>query len=195
VITFWFDFASTYSYIAAERLRARGAVPPAVAWRPFLLGPIFRGLGIEGSPNVATPQKAAYMWRDLERLAAKHGLDFQMPAPFPQHSVLACRVATAHAAAPWLPDFACGVFRAEFARGRDIKAPATLAAVLADLGVDAAAALAAAEAEETKAALRAATDEAGARGLFGAPSFTVGDELFWGQDRLDDALTLAGVGA
>jgi len=192
VITFWFDFASTYSYIAAERLRTLGAVPPAVTWRPFLLGPIFRARGVEGSPNVATPDKAAYMWRDLERLAAEHGLAFHKPEPFPQHSVSAGRVATAHAAAPWLPDFVCGVFRAEFADGRDIGHAATLAAVLDGLGVDAAAALAAAERAETRAALRAATEEAGGRGLFGAPSFTIGDELFWGQDRLDDALAWAG---
>ncbi len=192
MITFWFDFASTYSYIAAERMRALGAVPPAVTWRPFLLGPIFQAMGGAGSPNVATPQKAAYMWRDLERLADSLGLAFRRPEPFPQHSVLAGRVATAHADAPWLPDFACGVFRAAFAEGRDIKEPATLAAVLEGLGVDAEAALAAARADAAKAALRAATDEAGARGLFGAPSFTVGDELFWGQDRLDDALAWAG---
>jgi 2-hydroxychromene-2-carboxylate isomerase len=174
-------------------MRALGAVPPAVTWRPFLLGPIFQAMGIDGSPNVATPQKGAYMWRDLERLAAKHGLEFCTPAPFPQHSVLACRVATAHADAPWLPAFACGVFRAEFAQRRDVKQPATLAAVLEDLGVDAEAALATAATDVTKAALRAATAEAVERGLFGAPSFTVGDELFWGQDRLDDALAWAGV--
>jgi 2-hydroxychromene-2-carboxylate isomerase len=149
-------------------------------------------MGIAGSPNVATPQKGAYMWRDLERLADTHGLAFRKPEPFPQHSVLACRVATAHAHAPWLPDFACGVFRAEFAEGRDIKDPATLAGVLEGLGLDAEAAFAAARTDATKAALRAATAEAGARGLFGAPSFTVGDELFWGQDRLDDALAWAG---
>ena len=192
MIGFWFDFASTYSYIAAERMRALGAVPPTVAWRPFLLGPVFQAMGTPSTPNVATPQKAAYMWRDLERLAHKHGLVFNQPEPFPQHSVLAGRVATAHAEAPWLPDFACGVFRAQFADGRDIAEPATLAGVLEPLGVDAEAALAAAQTDATKAALRAATDAAIARGLFGAPSFTVGDELFWGQDRLDDALAWAG---
>jgi 2-hydroxychromene-2-carboxylate isomerase len=192
VITFWFDFASTYSYIGAERMRALGAVPPAVSWRPFLLGPIFKEFGLTTSPFVTWPVKGAYMWRDLERLADRHGLAFRKPDPFPQHSVLAGRVATAHATAPWLPDFACGVFRAEFAEGRDIADPATLAAVLEDVGVDAAGALAAARTDDAKAALRAATDAAAARGLFGAPSFTVGDELFWGQDRLDDALAWGG---
>jgi 2-hydroxychromene-2-carboxylate isomerase len=151
-------------------------------------------MGTPSTPNVATPQKAAYMWRDLERLADKHGLAFRTPEPFPQHSVLAGRVATAHAEAPWLPDYACGVFRAQFAHGRDIAEPATLAGVLEPLGVDAETALAAAQTDATKAALRAATDEAIERGLFGAPSFTVGDELFWGQDRLDDALARAGFG-
>lgn len=194
MLTFWFDFASTYSCIAAERMRALGAVPPAVPWRPFLLGPVFQAMGTPSSPNIATPQKAAYMWRDLERLAAKHDLVVKKPEPFPQHGVLAGRVATAHADAPWLADFACGVFRAQFARGRDIKDPATIAGVLDELGVDADAALAAASRDDTKAALRAATDEAVARGFVGAPCFTVGDELFWGQDRLDDALAWAGRG-
>ena len=140
------------------------------------------------TPNVATPAQAAYMWRDLERVAAKHGLPFAKPEPFPQHSVLAGRVATAHADAPRLVDFGRGVFRAQFARGGDIKDPATIAGVLDELGVDGEAAPAAAATDATKAALRAATDEAIARGLFGAPSFTVGRELFWGHDRLDDAL-------
>jgi 2-hydroxychromene-2-carboxylate isomerase len=194
VITFWFDFASTYSYVGVERMRAAGAVPPAVTWRPFLLGPVFQALGVASTPNVATPAKAAYMWRDLERLAAKYGLPFTKPEPFPQHSVLAGRVATAHLYAQWLPDFVCGVFRAQFAERRDIKDPATIAGMLDELGVDADAALAAAGRDDNKAALRAATDEAIARGLFGAPSFTVGDELFWGQDRLDDALAWAGRG-
>jgi 2-hydroxychromene-2-carboxylate isomerase len=180
--------------MAAERMRALGAVPPAVTWRPFLLGPIFQAMGVAGAPNVATPQKAAYMWRDLQRLADSLGLAFRRPQPFPPHSVLAGRVATAHADPPWLPEFACGVFRAACAEGRDIKEPATLAAVLDGLGVDAEAVLAAARVDAAKAALRAATAEAGARGLFGAPSFTVGDELFWGQDRLDDALAWAGFG-
>jgi len=192
VITFWFEFASTYSYIAAERMRARGAVPPAVTWRPFLLGPIFKEQGLTTSPFVTWPVKGAYMWRDLERLTARDGLPFRRPAVFPQNSVLAARVATAHAEAPWFADFACGVFRAEFGEGRDIALTATVADVLDGLGVDADGALAAAEAPATKAALRAATADAQAAGLFGAPSFTVGDELFWGQDRLDDALAWGG---
>jgi 2-hydroxychromene-2-carboxylate isomerase len=193
MITFWFDFASTYSYIAAERLRRRGAVPPTVVWRPFLLGPVFKELGWNGSPVASAAPKLAYMWRDLERLAARLDLPFQRPDPFPQRSILANRVAIAHADAPWLADFACGVFRAEFGEGADIARADVLRAVLAGLGLDAEAALAAAERPETKEALRAATEAAMEAGVFGAPSFTVDGELFWGQDRLDDALAWAGL--
>jgi 2-hydroxychromene-2-carboxylate isomerase len=162
-----------------------------VTWRPFLLGPIFKEMGLTTSPFVTWPAKGAYMWRDMERLARRHGLPFRRPERFPQNGLAAARIATAHAEAPWLADFVCGVFRAEFAEDRDIAHTATVADVLGGLGVDAEAALAAANTPATKEALRATTDQARAVGIFGAPSFTVGDELFWGQDRLDDALAWA----
>ncbi len=188
MLTFWFEFASTYSYIAAERLRASGEVPPRTAWRTFLLGPIFQAMGWDTSPFNIFPAKGAYMWRDVERLAAREGLSFHRPTQFPRNGLLAARVASAHAAAGWLPAFVCGVYRAEFADDADIADPAVVRSVLLDVGAEADAVLAAAESERAKAALRASTEEAGARGIFGAPSFTVGDELFWGQDRIDDAL-------
>lgn len=188
MITFWFEFASTYSYIAAERLRRLGETPPRTVWRPFLLGPIFKAQGYDTSPFNLLEAKGAYMWRDVERLAEAEGLGFGRPDPFPQNGLLAARVATAHEAAPWLVDFVCGVYRAEFAEARDISTPEVIGAALSGLGVDAADALGRAQDPAVKARLRAATVEAEARGVFGAPCFTIGDELFWGQDRLDDAL-------
>ncbi len=188
MITFWFEFASTYSYIAAERMRTLGEVPPRVVWRPFLLGPILKSMGLETSPFNVWPTKGAYMWRDVERLAGREGLVFRPPQPFPQNGLQAARVATGSAQASWLPDFVCGVYRAQFAQGKNIAEREVLRGVLEDVGADADDALARAEAPETKNALRAATEEAAARGVFGAPSFHVGDELFWGQDRIDDAL-------
>ncbi len=191
-LTFWFEFASTYSYLAAERLRALGEVPPRTSWRAFLLGPIFEDMGLATSPFVAWPAKGAYMWRDLERLCAARGLPFRRPETFPQNGLLAARVATAHTAAPWLADFVCAVYRAQFGQGRDIGDRNVVAEAMRAVGVDADAALHAADAATTKTALREATDGARRHGLFGAPSFTIGDEIFWGQDRLDDAVRWRG---
>jgi len=166
-------------------------VPPALRWRPFLLGPIFKEMGLTTSPFVTWPTRGAYMWRDLERLAAAHDLPFRRPSRFPQNGLWPARVATAHEKAPWLPAFVTAVYRAEFAEDRDIGQRDTVTEVLTQLGVDADGVLAAAASPSTKASLRAATAEAQAAGIFGAPSFTVGGELFWGQDRLDEALRWA----
>lgn len=190
-VVFWFEFASTYSYLAAERLRAEHHRPPAVVWRPFLLGPILKAQGLSTSPFELFPVKGAYMWRDVQRLAENRGLVLERPSPFPQNGLAAARIATAFANEAWLPDFVCAVYRAEFGHGRDIGQTETLTDVLDGMGLPTAAILLEAERAETKAALRAATEEAQALGIFGAPSFTVGSELFWGQDRLDDALAWA----
>jgi len=188
-LQFWFEFASTYSYPAAMRIEAQCAVVGVqLRWRPFLLGPIFAAQGWNDSPFNIYPSKGHYMWRDLERICARAGLPLRRPTQFPRNSLLAARVACAAADAVWLPGFVRGVYRANFAEDRDIAAPAVLADVLAGLGVSAEAILAAAQSAEVKQRLRAHTDEAMRRGIFGAPSFTVGEELFWGNDRLEDAV-------
>ncbi len=192
-LQFWFDYASTYSYVAALRVEdeAREA-GVAVTWRPFLLGPIFaEQLGIKDSPFNAYPVRGRYMWRDVERLCAKHRLPWRRPSAFPRGSLLAARVGCAAGDAPWAPAFHRGVFRANFAEDRDIADPAVLRALLAAAGQDADALLARATAPETKQALRDRGAEAARLGLFGAPDFVVGDELFFGQDRLGDALAWA----
>ncbi len=191
-LAFWYDFASTYSYLSAMRIGERAAAAGLpVRWRPFLLGPLFKEQGWTDSPFNIYPAKGHYMWRDLERLCAKEGLAFRRPSVFPRHSVLAARVALVADGEGWCPQFSTAVFTANFADDRDIAEPATLAAILRDLGQPPDAVLARAGAEETKAALRAQTEKAKRLGLFGAPSFVVGDELFWGNDRLNDALAWA----
>ena len=190
-VTFWFEFASTYSYLAAERLRTERRRPPAMVWRPFLLGPIFKAQGWATSPFILYPAKGAYMWRDLMRLAEKQGVPFRKPHPFPQNGLRAARIATAFAHEPWLPDFVCAVYRAQFAHGQDIADEETLHDVLDGMGLPAAAILLTAAADETKSLLRQATEEAQALGIFGAPTFSVQREFFWGQDRLDQALAWA----
>ncbi|MGK2921568.1 MAG: 2-hydroxychromene-2-carboxylate isomerase [Methyloceanibacter sp.] len=192
-IDFWYEFASTYSYPTAmriERLAADEGV--TVRWRPFLLGPIFKAYGWNDSPFNIYKTKGRYMWRDLERVCEADGLALTLPpVRFPQNGLKAARLALAGEEQDWTPAFTRAVFVANYAEQKDISDEATLRAILISLDVDAEAALAAAGSEEVKEALKAQTAEAQARGLFGAPSFTVGDELFWGNDRLEAALVWA----
>ena len=105
-LEFWFEFASTYSYVTAMRIEdAAARVGVEVEWRAFLLGPIFRQQGWTDSPFNLFPAKGRYMWQDLQRQCRKHGLPLRMPSTFPRNGLLAARIACAHADAPWLPAF------------------------------------------------------------------------------------------
>jgi 2-hydroxychromene-2-carboxylate isomerase len=192
-IEFWYELASTYSYPAAMRIDALAqAAGVEVRWRPFLLGPIFKEQGWSTSPFNLQPAKGRYMWRDLERICADLDLPLRRPDPFPQNSLLAARIATAGREAGWVREFAKAVYRAEFGEGRDIADRAVLSDILAALGLEGAQVLAQAETPEVKAELRAATEEAQATGIFGAPTLRTADgELFWGNDRLPDAIRWA----
>ena len=192
-LDFWFDFTSTYSYMAAARVRAAAAdVKVSVRFRPFLLGPIFKAQGWDTSPFNLYEAKGRYMWRDLERECAALGLPFRKPEPFPQHSLLAARVALVALDHPWGDEFCVSVFRAEFGEGKRIDDVATLAKILEGLTVEARPILEAAQSEANKPRLRQQTERAQQLGVFGAPTFTTADgELFWGNDRLDQALRWA----
>jgi len=192
-IQFWFDFGSTYSYPAAMRIEeaaARAGAP--LDWKPFLLGPIFtEQLGIKDSPFNVFPVRGRYMWRDLERLCEKYGLAWKRPSAFPRNGLLAARVGCLAAAEPWLPAFVRAVFRANFAEDRDVADPGVIAGILAASGQDAPALLERASSQPVKDLLRARTEEAARLGIFGAPDFVVAGELFFGQDRMDDAVAWA----
>lgn len=190
VVDFWFDFASTYSYPAAMRLDALAqAAGVAIRYRPFLLGPIFKAQGWDTSPFNLYEAKGRYMWRDLERLCADLGIPFKRPAPFPQNSLLAARVALAGDGESWREEFCRGVFRAQFAEGRRIDDPAVISDILKAVGAPQRPTFDLAGSDPIKARLRAQTEEAGRLGMFGAPSFITEDgELFWGNDRLEQAI-------
>jgi 2-hydroxychromene-2-carboxylate isomerase len=191
-LDFWFEFASTYSYPAALRIEERArAAGVAVRWRAFLLGPIFGEQGWNDSPFNLYPAKGRYMWRDLERLCAEYGLPFRRPSVFPRNGLLAARVACAAAGERWLPDFVRGVYRANFAEDRDIADPAVIGGILAAAGAEVDRALETARSEANKTRLREVGAEAVRLGIFGAPSFVVAGELFWGHDRLEHALAWA----
>jgi 2-hydroxychromene-2-carboxylate isomerase len=192
-LAFWFDFGSTYSYVAAERVGERAASAGVeVVWRPFLLGPIFTAqLGIKDSPFNTQPVRGSYMWRDLERLCAKYGFVWKRPSAFPRNGLLAARVGCMAGDVPWAPAFYRAVFRANFAEDRDISDPSLVEALLREAGQDGAALVARASSPEVKEALRARGAEAERLGIFGAPNFLVAGELFFGQDRLEDAIAWA----
>jgi 2-hydroxychromene-2-carboxylate isomerase len=192
-LDFWFDFASTYSYPAALRIRALAdAAGVTVNYRPFLLGPVFKAQGWTTSPFNLYPTKGNYMWRDLERICADLSLPFHRPDPFPQNSLLAARVALVGLRALWGEEFCMEVFRVQFSEGRRIDDAAAMTKILERLDIAAAPILAAAQSDDTKARLRSETEEAVRRGIFGAPTFITADsELFWGNDRLERALLWA----
>ena len=192
-IDFWYEFASTYSYPAAMRVeKVAKAADLAVRYRPFLLGPIFGSQGWKDSPFNIYPVKGRYMWRDMERICEAEGLPLKLPpVRFPQNGLKAARIAMVGEAQGWIGAFTRAVYTANFAEQRDIADDTTLALILSKLGVNPEATVEAANTQENKDRLKAQTEEAVARGLFGAPSFTVGDELFWGNDRLEQAVAWA----
>ncbi|MCK7612297.1 2-hydroxychromene-2-carboxylate isomerase [Roseibium sediminicola] len=192
-LEFWYEFASTYSYLSAMRIETLARdCQLEIVWRPFLLGPIFKKLGWPTSPFNLYPSKGSYMRRDLERLCEAYGLPFTLPVPFPQQSLLAARIAHAGRNQPWIGAFTRAVFVAEFGQGLDISDEGLMADLLLETGAPAKDMLDAAQTRETKIGLRAAVCDAENRGIFGAPSFVVetGD-LFWGDDRLEAALEAA----
>jgi 2-hydroxychromene-2-carboxylate isomerase len=192
-LTFWYEFASTYSWLAAERVEALAAAAGVeILWQPFLLGPIFVAQGWITSPFNLFPARGANMWRDMERHCILMGLPpLTRPEPFPQNSLLATRIATVLPEAA-RPAFSRAVYRAEFTQAKPIADRAVMEELLRDCGVDAGAMMAAAQSPENKAALRATIEQARALGIYGAPSFiTTSGELFWGNDRLEQALAWA----
>jgi 2-hydroxychromene-2-carboxylate isomerase len=193
-LEFWFEFGSTYSYLSAARIEeTAAAVGIPVLWEPFLLGPIFAEQGWDDSPFNIYPAKGRYMWRDMERLCAKYRIPFAKPSRFPRNGLLAARIACLAKATsePWLPEFVRAVFRANFAEDREIGDAAEIRSILDSLGQPGAQLVAQAQAPENKLRLRAQARRAKELGIFGAPNFVVGEELFWGNDRLEDALARA----
>ncbi len=192
-IEFWYEFASPYSYLAAGRIEVLTAGQRlAIDWQPFLLGPIFKTRAHDPSPfqNPSAAQRR-YRWRDVQRLCAAVGLPLRLPSTNPRNGLLAARVALIAIDEGWGPAFTRAAFQANFAEDRDIAAPEVIGAIVAALGHDAAAVLDRAASPANKERLKASGDAAIRRGIFGAPSFLVGNELFWGNDRLEQAVAWA----
>lgn len=188
-IEFWVSVGSTYSYLTVSRLpRIEAETGIRFVWKPFSVRAIM--LEMDNIPFARKPVKARYMWRDIARRAQMYGLAPQLPAPYPlQEFDLANRVAIVAAQEGWCSDYVREAYRRWFDLGEPAGGRANLDATLASLGYDPEQVIDRANRPETETAYNAATEEARQRGIFGAPSFIVGEELFWGDDRLDDAIS------
>lgn len=188
-IEFWFDFGSNYSYLSVMRIEAEAAARGvSVDWRPFLLGPIFRALGFDNSPFVLQKEKGAYVWKDMERQCRKYGIALTRPSVFPRAALLALRVALLGAEREWIAAYCREIMQQNFVHDRDIGSIEVVSEALAKLGLPAQQIVAEAQSDANKLRLREQTEAAASKGIFGAPTFFVGDEMFWGNDRLEDAL-------
>ena len=188
-IDFWFTMGSTYSYLSVSRLadveRSSGI---SFRWRPFHLLVILQEM--KHIPFGDKPAKSAYMWRDIERRAAMYGLPAKLPAPYPvKQSVVANLVAVVGLYEGWGADFVRASYRRWFQLGQEIGSEPNVSESLRDIGQNPDRVLAQANAKDTRAILEAETNVARELGIFGSPTFVVGRELFWGDDRLDDAIS------
>jgi len=185
-IDFYFDFSSAYAYIAQARLdefeRRHGV---RFQMRPFSLGAVFKALG-SAPPDPTTP-RGRYIYNDVGRCARQYGLALNWPSQFPFNSIPAARAfyAISETDPDGASDFAKAAFAYAYGEGGDLADKAAILRLAADAGEDVAAAAAGLDGEPAKAALKAATQAALERGVFGSPTFLVGDEMFWGADRLD----------
>ena len=187
-VEFWYDLASPESYLSAQRITdLSGKLSIALDWQPFLVEPIVRG----GHVPEAMPTEAAYRRRDIERQCAAQGLVLVWPSARPRSELLATRVALVGARHAWGPAFARHAFRARFAEGRDLESESVLQDILKNLGLEADLILAQAKASASIRMLEAQIERALDRGILEAPTFAVGDEVFWGNDRLDHAIAWA----
>jgi len=182
-IDFYFDLSSPYSYLAATQLDAianrHGAI---IAWKPLVLAAVFKAQG-NVMPAVCVP-KAQYMVKDLARWAEHYGVPFQMSSRFPLPTIRGMRLIIAAESSGRSGELAKSLFTGMWERDLDISSDAVLRTLVSECGLSADELMAATETSAVKDKLRAYTDEAISRGVFGAPAMMVDGELFWGNDRL-----------
>ena len=188
-IDFWFTMGSTYSYLSVMRLaELEASTGISFRWRPFHLLIILQEM--KHIPFADKPAKSAYMWRDIERRAAMYDIQVNLPAPYPaKQSVLANLVAIVGMRESWGADYVGAAYRRWFQLGQETGSEPNVSESLRDIGQDPVRVLALANSVDANAALAAETNAARELGIFGSPTFTVGRELFWGDDRLEDAIS------
>ena len=187
-LDFFLFLGSTYTYLAVNRADAlAGREGISLRWRPFSV----RSIMIEQNnrPFVGKPVKLAYMWRDLERRAQRHGIPFASIPNYPNDAdELANRVATLAAVEGWCPAFAKAAYRTWFMENKDPGRLEHLSVLLERLGKNPSEVVANANGQEIRDRYAQETETARSLGIFGSPTFVYGSELFWGDDRLEDAV-------
>lgn len=191
-VDFWYSIGSTYSYLTVMRLaEAEEASGLIFRWRPFNVRHVM--LEQNNIPFKDKPVKTAYMWRDIERRARRYGLSPRIPSPYPLPGlVLANQIATLGVGEGWVREFTRATYRRWFENGEPAGEEPNNSASLKEVGLEPARVLAAAQSEKIEKALARETDEAMRTGIFGSPTFVVNSEIFWGDDRLEDAVSWAG---
>ena len=193
-LEFWLEYASTYSYLSVSRIGQladeRGI---EIDWQPFWLYPVREHLKLP-APFPAGSAREKYMWLDVERRAKSLNLPYRRPELYPFNSMPIGRIAFLASREGWCRDFTETAFRLHWTEGISMDTTANLEAALASARQEPARVQALASSPEIKQAFREQTIRAIDRGIFGAPSFVVAGELFWGDDRLEDALAAADKG-
>lgn len=191
-VEIWFEYASTYTYLSVSRISGVAeAAGVNVEWRPFLLLPVMQSFGMDQGPFLPFEAKQKYMWRDLERRAESHGLAYKRPSKYPPDSLVTARIGLVAAAEGWCREFTEKTFQLHWVEDRAIGTEDNLATTLSSLSQNPKEVFERAQSVENKAALRKQTEAAQAHGMFGSPSFLADGELFWGDDRLEEAVAWA----
>ena len=184
-VQFWFDVGSPAAYLAWTQMPKLAATGARVLYRPMLLGGVFQATGNQSPMQV--PAKGRYMQVDLERFAHRYGVPFSHNPFFPINTLALMRgaIGLQMREPERFAAYGDAVFRAIWVDGLDMNQPAVVAGVLKGAGFDPMAILALTQDADVKERLKAVTQEAVERGVFGAPTFFVGHQMFWGQDRID----------
>ena len=185
-VEFYFDVGSPAAYLAWKQIPKIAAETGAqVVYRPFLLGGVFQATGNKSPMEV--PAKGHYMLQDLQRYARRYGVDFAHNPHFPINTLMLMRgaVGLQMRQPTRMPVYVDAVFNAIWVEGRNMNDPATVATVIKDAGFERAQFQDLASDPAVKEQLKANSSQAVGRGVFGAPTFFVGDQMYWGQDRLD----------
>ncbi len=187
VLEFWYEFSSPYCYLTAMRLGDLAKQNDIdVVWKPFLLGAIFKAQGRDLPANI--PEKGRYMWKDVTRRSEKNDWPFKKPDAFPCFALFASRIGTIAESQPWGGDFCKRIFQKYFEENIDVSRAEPIIEVLQSLGLDADKVMDEAQLEENKDLLKKQNEVALEKGIFGAPMFFANGEMFWGDDRLEDAI-------
>lgn len=192
-LDFWFSIGSTYTYFAVMRTddNAKSAGVD-VNWRPFNVRHTIAKMASNYRPFTGKPMKLAYMWRDMERRSKRYGLSPKLPAPYSLEDIsMPNRIALVGMREGWGVDYTKEAYRRWFELSEPADNEQNLSKSLKFVGQEYDRVLGLANSDDLHAELESVSEEAHQLGIFGAPSYVVGDEVFWGDDRLEDAIEWA----